>query len=189
MTFASPQFVEAISSNGRRLRVTFVWTRDRFAHNIALIDGTRHVPLLASADCCDTPSDWPLSPPMQQLSVEAIDNHSPTAFLVGMAGRSHWSAVMQPVANQLAIDFDMAVRVAVLPPFAGSGYRTMVDANLHGSQSAELKIDDLRCEIIADIETHTSIEKTVDGVSLPCRQTPSRFPATLRWKYRIRAGE
>ena len=56
--------------------------------------------------------DWPASPPLQNLSIEELAPGRRAALLVGMAGRSHWSASIEPVPGQAALLFDVACRTS-----------------------------------------------------------------------------
>src|SRR5262249_33143215 len=110
----------------------------------------------------------------------------PIAFLVGMAGRSHWSASIQAIAAEAAFHFDLAVRIGTPPKFVGSSYRTMVDALLRDVGSAIIDVDNLRCEFVVTDTQLAQLESTPDGISLHCLESPNTFPTTLRWKYTIR---
>jgi hypothetical protein len=102
--------IEALGSTGVALRVEFIWREDRYRHTISLIDGDGSiVPLFESFEGVSE-DDWPPSPPLQTLSIERLPEGRQVALLVGMAGRSHWSASVEPVQGQAAIAFDIACR-------------------------------------------------------------------------------
>src|ERR1051326_2095918 len=95
--------IEAVGSNGVGLRIEFIWRDDRYRHTVSLIDRDRaSIPLLESIEG-NSEDDWPSSPPLQTLSVERLSDGRSVALLVGMAGGSHWSASVEPVAGQAAL--------------------------------------------------------------------------------------
>lgn len=123
------------------------WTRaaDRTTHRLLGPPGPDGaVACLAAVE--GTPLDrWPLSPPYQQLSLEPGPGGLPRAFLVGMAGTSHWSAVVEavlyrpaesrveplaaPPPGELSADlryaflFDVACRFRELPTELSAAYQ------------------------------------------------------------------
>lgn len=107
-----------VLSNDGRLVAEFIWNGDRFSHEIS-IDGI----VVAHSVEGDAETDWPPSPPIQQLSMEWIQGLK-TALGVGAAGRSHWSISAGPCQeNTSAIRFDLACRSKETPGFLGSGYK------------------------------------------------------------------
>jgi len=105
-----------VSSDGR-LVAEFVWNDDRFSHELS-VDGK----VVAHSVEGDAESDWPPSPPIQQLSMETIKGLE-MALGLGAAGRSHWSISAGPCQeNPSAIRFDLACRSKEKPEFLGSGY-------------------------------------------------------------------
>ena len=81
------------------------------------------VPLLESVE--GTPSDdWPASPPLQSLQRRRSCRTAAAALLVGMAGRSHWSASVEAGPRPAALVFDIACRHTQRPSaWLGSRYR------------------------------------------------------------------
>jgi hypothetical protein len=100
----------AAGATGLTLRVEFVWRGDRFGHVLSIVEQDRGVaPLLESIEA--HASDlWPPSPPLQSVRIEELAGGRKAALLVGMAGRSHWSASVEPVIGQAALVFDVACR-------------------------------------------------------------------------------
>lgn len=99
--------VISVTTLDGRIRAEFRWCRDRFEHRL-LLD---HTEVARSVDG-DADEPWPDSPPLQQLSLEAI-NGQPTILGVGSAGRSHWSISVQPESpsrGKSGIRFDVAAR-------------------------------------------------------------------------------
>ena len=104
--------LDATDSTGLALRIRFTRERDRYAHAILAVEpsGREHL-LLESVE--GTPEDeFPPSPPLQSLSIEELAPGRRAALLVGMAGRSHWSASIEAVPGIAALVFDIACRVA-----------------------------------------------------------------------------
>jgi hypothetical protein len=115
--------INARDNDGHCLRVDFIWRGDRYGHVISLIDvaGQPH-PLLESIEGAPTDA-WPPSPPLQSLSIETLTGGRRAALLVGSAGRSHWSASIEPSTDDAALHFDIACRHAATPHCLGSRYR------------------------------------------------------------------
>jgi hypothetical protein len=158
--------LEATGSDGLTLRVEFVWRGDRFGHVISAIeeDGDQ-VPLVESVEGTKA-EDWPSSPPLQSLRIETLAGGRRAALLVGMAGRSHWSASVEPVVGEAALVFDIACRH---PPGAqglGSRYRRLSEA----AERLMLQADGAR--LVKD-DTTIAIEALLD-------RTP-----TARWRYAL----
>jgi hypothetical protein len=93
--------------------------------------------LLLSSVEGDDGSNWPPSPPFQDLSKEDL-GHTIAVMGVGMAGKSHWSVAVSQEKNCLVADYACLVKQS--PQFLGSSW------NLHGSvesvdgSSIELRI-------------------------------------------------
>jgi hypothetical protein len=106
------------------LRISFHTCEDRIAHTVGLLIDGRIVPLLASLEGT-ADDDWPPSPPLTNVEV-VQQGHRQQAMLLGMAGRSHWSATV--IANESArrMEFEMACRLKEPPQHLGSSYRSMV---------------------------------------------------------------
>lgn len=94
--------------------VRFDWSADRFDHAIDHNEQSL-VTVIEGQDAA-----WPASPPIQQLSVESIDDRD-VALGVGCAGTSHWSLSVEPVDD--GFRFDWACRSKETPKFLGTTYR------------------------------------------------------------------
>jgi hypothetical protein len=118
--------IEAVGNDGIRLRLEFRWQGDRYGHLISRIRfGRDPEPLLESIE--GAPSDaWPPNPPLQSLTFQTLPSGASAALLVGMAGRSHWSASVEAVPNTAELIFDVACRHSDGPLYLGSQYRTFV---------------------------------------------------------------
>jgi hypothetical protein len=138
------------------IRVVFYRVGDRIAHRIEVVDPNTNdwLPALTSVEgTSDDP--WPPSPPFQQLHVEQRPM-GPIVFLIGMAGRSHWSAAVDIVADRRGIRFDVAVRLQTSPEKLGSRYEPIASTT--------------------PVEFH--------GVTVP--ELPQQSPATVSWVYEAR---
>jgi hypothetical protein len=118
------QRLEAIDASGHGLRVEFEWRGDRFGHSIVLVSGGApgSIPLLKSIEGTAGEA-WPPSPPLQSLSLETLPDGRKVALLVGMAGRSHWSASIEALPDRPALVFDIACRRGQEAEALGSAYQ------------------------------------------------------------------
>jgi hypothetical protein len=139
------------------LRVVFFRSGDRYAHRFDVLDaaGNTWTPNCYSLEG-EPDDDWPPSPPFQQLHVE----DRPTGrviLLVGMAGRTHWSAAVEVAADRKSIAFDVAARVQAEPKDLSSEYRYLAA----GGDPVEplVQIEWNRCA------------------------PPTSYPATCSWRY------
>ena len=121
------EVIEVLVDGGAALRVAFVERADRLRHVISLIEPHgRSVDLLESIE--GTPDDaWPASPPLQSFSIETLPDGRGVAFLVGMAGGSHWSASVEAAPDAQRLVFDIACRHGTQPGWLGSSYRVLSD--------------------------------------------------------------
>ena len=161
------QHVDAMGPEGLGLRVSFVRRGDRYGHVISILDRSgRQSPALESVE--GTPADdWPASPPLSNLSIEEVAPGRRVALLVGMAGRSHWSASIEPVPGQAAVIFDIACRTAGggrEPVQLGSRYLLLRGQVALVSDTAR----------VSEYEAAVSIQPTAAALG----------SATVRWRYR-----
>lgn len=151
------------------LRVVFFKQGDRYAHRVEWFDDVHGAWTVAVESLEGTPDDpWPPSPPFQQLHVE----ERPTGrviLLVGMAGRTHWSAAVEVAADCKAITFDIATRVQVRPQRLGSAYHR------EGKTLAEAPHD--------IVLRSTSTAKRQPLQIMP--DVEAIVPGTIAWKYEI----
>ena len=180
--------LQVIDRDGRGLRVVFQRQADRWTHRIEIIDGAQSCCLLTSVEgTSDQP--WPPSPPLQQLSIEELAPGNRVALLLGMAGRSHWSASVECDPASLSLLFDVACRVQQPPQCLGSCYRTEVPL-------AEGSLDRARFTTAAaavTLQLPPLANPPSVALALPENHlavvyqdlTVARAPSTLRWKYRV----
>lgn len=125
----TPAYLECPINNGHRLRVEFHELGDRYAHRLTVVlreeaGNETVVPLAESVEgASDDP--WPPSPPLQSLSIEELADGRMAALLVGMAGRSHWSASIDVIGVRLNGEptFELACRFTAIPTRLCSTYR------------------------------------------------------------------
>lgn len=156
------------------LRAVFVRRGDRFAHRIEVRDDQSPgwVAALESREGTDE-EPWPPSPPFQQLHVEHR-KEGVVVLLVGMAGRSHWSAAVEVCPERKVLKFDVAVRIQGTPDRLGSGYDVC-------NSAAAVRITAISLEG-ATVRSEFRFEPSAERTSAP---------ATICWKYALglRAAE
>jgi hypothetical protein len=157
------------------LRVVFFRQGDRYAHRVEVFDAARSEWFAVCESLEGAPDDdWPPSPPLQQLHVE----DRPTGrviLLVGMAGRTHWSAAVEAAADRKSITFDVAARYHTPPKYLGSNY-PWGDARA-GAMLKWTSIGETSIEIDESFSEGQSI-RPIGEFTAP--------PATASWKYEIR---
>jgi hypothetical protein len=157
------------------LRVVFFRQGDRYAHRVEIFDAAQNEWLVACESLEGEPNDdWPSSPTFQQLHVE----DRPTGrvvLLVGMAGRTHWSAAVVAAADRKCITFEVAARYHTPPEYLGSSY-----PHADTRAIAKLQWSALGGTIM---EIHRSLS---GGRSIRPTGKFTVLPATASWKYEIR---
>ena len=173
----------------RRLRLSFVWAEDRYAHRLEWQQGQQTVAALETVPVV-ADEIWPRNPPLQQLSVEGSSDNHPVALLMGMAARSHWSVSVETVAGRGWL-FDVACRCLPGPEWLGSTYQWIGgDLSLAGDVAGFGQADP-RPEIrLLPIEGEPVPSTTVPRMAMRHNQLiisaalPSQdSPTTVRWKY------
>lgn len=166
-------------------RVEFFRFDDRVAHRIARLTASGCAILATSIE--GTPDqDWPPSPPLQHVHFEQRGHGDRVALLVGMAGRSHWSASAEMDSVTGALVWDVACRTADLPAWLGTTYYLGAPASVLAA-TARFQIGD---------QCATIVFRTGDGEPIHAEQCDGqlrwRVPAvaapqarTIRWQYRI----
>jgi hypothetical protein len=153
------------------LRVVFHWCGDRYGHTIERrIDGQWRA-LLESVE--GAPDDlWPPSPPLQSLHIESRPD-GPVALLVGMAGKSHWSASVEAKGAD-GLVFDLACRTNENTTRLGSSYLL-----LQGEAN--------RCIMLCAGSNETTVRMRTSGEWNVSPLEAERWPTTARWSYSVRA--
>lgn len=182
-----PAVLTLPARGGATLRVVFARAGDRFTHRVEVgQDGGWQVVAEALEGALD--DAWPPSPPLQQLHTEARAADQTVALLVGMAGRGHWSLVVEPTADGTAFLFDAACRVSVVPAWLGSSYRVF-DAT-RNADGVVLGRGEFGSVVLADA-ADAAVGKLAISSDEPGRvrcqlaEMNARLPTTFRWRYRI----
>jgi len=188
LTHHAPNLLDSALHDGCGLRVAFDWQADRYAHQlICLVDGSP-TPLLSSIEGI-ADERWPASPPFQQLSIEEGVDESRVAFLVGMAGQSHWSASIQVAADRPRVEFDVACLARDTASHLGSAYRREIEPSSEDTGQITFSLAN-GCLIKLNV---TGIENEPPGrlqsddaqIAISCGWPRRPAPVTHRWKYTI----
>ena len=172
--------LDATDSAGLTLRIRFTRERDRYTHAILAVkpDGSEHL-LLASVEGT-AEHEWPPSPPLQSLSIEELAPGRRAALLVGMAGRSHWSASIEPVPGRAAIVFDIACRRQAMRPNALTLRSTYAERPCHA----------FRVAIVGQEgdPVDTLVDRHAEQVTIEPASEMNTAP-TIRWRYSLELSE
>lgn len=165
------------------LEARFVWTGDRFGHVISVIQGRDRFPLVSTIDG-DVQSEWPASPPFQQVAIEPRETGS-VALLVGMAGKSHWSGSIESPPGDTRLSFDIACLAKLAPVRLGSSYR--IEADHHSVEDA-IVFDTPAghvCLSVADNDRTPPTLTVAERSATICISADQGgfVPQTLRWQY------
>jgi hypothetical protein len=160
--------IDAVGSDGVGLRLEFRWLGDRYGHFISQIGPTKDAELILESIEGAPPVAWPPSPPFQSLTLQNLANGASAALLVGMAGRSHWSASIEAVPNRAELLFDIACRHSEWLGWLGSQYRLLSPTDRN------CRIRGIECEVQQKPE------------SLLIQPASTTIPAqTARWRYGV----
>lgn len=168
---------------------------DRFEHVVSVLressggapfDAPAETSLLASrAGAADDP--WPASPPFTGAHVERR-GASQVAFLVGLAGDSHWSASVEIDELTGTLNFDLACRARSRPQWLGSSYRLLAATADESSVALRWTAPAaLVLEIDPQAGPAALVRMGADSVAVVPTVPPElSFPATIRWRYVVR---
>lgn len=173
-----PQVLRLDLPGGACWELSFHWQEDRWGHSLSLVTSdSRRVVMLASNEGTAQQA-WPPSPPLQALHFQTLPDGRQVALLVGMAGRSHWSASVEPTCPKPGLRFDFACRHPAQPGWIGS--------TCHLAQAAFKHLD------IAPLPG-TQLQIAHDpgaGWAGQLRAWPAELPeqaGTRRWGYELTA--
>lgn len=181
----------AAARGGGRLYLCFTRRADRISQSLECRVGERRIELFVSHEG-EAGEAWPPSPPLQQLLIEPRGSEGQVALLVGMAGRSHWSLSVEPVAGRAAFRFDAACRLNAPPTWLGHVWR----ASETLGRPSEATPNAMSWRIGAGLLAMTG-EAASDRESLaPCefhdgecrigaKIPEGRFPLTVRWRFTV----
>jgi hypothetical protein len=176
--------LESSDSSGHKLRLFFEQASDRVSHRIEVLD---------PAGCClasihskegTSAEEWPASPALQSVNLQEIRSGQPAAFLVGMSGKSHWSASVETIPNEGALVFDVACRVHEQSQWLGTKYiaeyfpHDGLTIFRHSKSGIEVAVYD-------PDDTCRGLALNGQQLELPCLDKGKGYPITLRWKYHI----
>jgi hypothetical protein len=190
--------IESTSPSGHSLRLVLVQIADRVTHRIEVLDSDARVMAELRSIEGTGIDEWPPSPALQSCSLQEIHPGQTTAFLVGMAGKSHWSASLEPVAGQGEFIFDIACRVQGSPAWIGSTYelpKGEFDGSalfFPGNAQAALSCPGARLWILPEIAGAGGISRceplTENRLQIlgPIEPVSPHRTSTLRWRYRLR---
>jgi hypothetical protein len=160
----------------KSLRVVFFRIGERIAHRVEAVRSSELQTVFISTEGSHA-DEWPVSPPLQSVHFERR-HQDEVAFLVGMAGRNHWSASVTADATLDRIVFDIACRAANEPACLGSTYELI---GLPGAvPSADLPL-------IIDGVAPLAIETAGSKLQLSMLPGEGNLPRTIRWTYSIAA--
>ena len=193
--------VHVLSARGKSgivLRVSFVWWVDRFGHVISLATSPQRSASVLQSVEGDAQEPWPASPPLQSVSLEKLADGRQAALLVGMAGRSHWSASVETMPQQAALVFDVACRLTSQPGNLSSRYNVVDGQILSGPGDKQREYIEIRSdgppvriyrEAVPDNEVKLRLPEPGELVIRPAIVVAGPNPTTIRWKYRIEVAE
>ncbi len=166
------------------LRAVFVRRGDRFAHRVEVRDAASQAWITAlESDEGTDEEHWPPSPPFQQLHVERR-KEGDVVLLVGMAGRSHWSAAVDVGPDGKTLRFDVAVRLQSAGASLGSTYDVVERAAAdrltsdRGSGTAQSGAK------VRELGSAEETERHSLGFH-PAEHGEAARPTTLCWKYQL----
>jgi len=182
--------------DGVELRIRFFLQADRYAHEIWLRDGDAWAPALRSVEGSAS-DNWPASPPFQSLHIDERSGTRSLALLVGMAGKSHWSASVQldPAGRQAS--FDVACRVRGASGRLASSYwlaeprsNRVIALEAAGQQAtcglARPSEPSIQLQIYQD---HAPLRLSHESGELKLQAEdagPQEQARTVRWRYDVR---
>lgn len=176
-----PRTVSLATRDGRT-RIEFQWRDDRYVHRIM----TDQIEIARSVEG-DASEIWPPSPPLQQLSLESIDN-SPTILGVGSAGRSHWSLSVERTSSDQhgeCFRFDLALRSRATPKYIGSTYLTSPSIQFQAGEGTEIKQVEIEQVEINRGNTGSCQDRSITIHPDHDLENTADVPTTYRWSYLV----
>lgn len=180
-------YLDVSGEDGSRLRVTFRWHADRYAHRITLHASEQVIHLLSSREG-DAHKDWPPSPPLQQISQAQLPDGRRALLLVGMAGKNHWSLSVATDPDQQELVFDVACRANVSPDQLGSSYQLERGPGPHTPGSVILHPaprSNPVCVHVPAGKGTAPLVITETRLTIGPGGERESVPATFRWKYHV----
>jgi hypothetical protein len=180
------------------LRVDFDRAHDRWRHRVFLVvpEGSSIVgPVLLLESLEGTSAeDWPVSPPLQFVSIETRPKKLPVALLMGMSGDGHWSASIEQLPAERTIRFDIACRAKSRPENLGSKYRVgpRFESQPSTNESTSLNFSvagiqfDLQGELAKD-SPQPNVQSSGNELHIYFGEPVTDTAQTYRWVYRLTA--
>lgn len=193
-----PNRLELPLSEGYSLRVDFDRAHDRWAHRVLLVvpegSGIVGPVLLLESMEGTSEEDWPVSPPLQFVSIEMRPKKPPVALLMGMSGDGHWSASIEQLPEEGTLRFDIACRAKSQPENLGSRYRFGLRAPFSPVSDSEhvLTLGSYDFKISGEHAPDAPLpELSTSGNELQVQFTAavSAEAQTYRWIYRLTASQ
>jgi len=164
--------------DGWTLHVDFTRVGDRFEQTVTRSDRSGNT-VAVWRDVHDSDSDeWPASPPIQELSLEAIGGRN-VLLGVGRAGKSHWSVSIETaeVDSAPAIRFDFACRCPEPPNWLGTTYEI---------QSGDIETATTGHALQATCAEDAKLTRLdPKQFRIEPLDHPQKWPGTVRWRYTI----
>lgn len=164
--------------DGSTLQVDFTRVGDRFEQTVTRIDRSGNTVAVWRDVHSSDSEDWPASPPIQELSLEAIGGKN-VLLGVGRAGKSHWSVSIEAteVDSAPAIHFDFACRCPEPPNWLGTTYQIESSETEDGTAGHSLRAT------CAEDATLTRLDPKL--IKIEPLSHPPKWPGTVRWRYTI----
>jgi hypothetical protein len=170
--------------DGWRLQVVLSWTGDRYEQRIEVghPDGARHATWQTHEGTTD--SEWPTSPPIQQLHVQETRSGSSVVLGVGMAGSSHWSMSLEADAADAVLIWDVACRCAASYGPLQSGF-VQCDPSAGTAVGEPVAAVRLQPEPLAAAGVELCRMQATPGrvVFIPHAAPQRATPGTIRWRF------
>jgi len=174
---------------GAGWQLVFEQHEDRISHRIEVQSAGRWRTLIESVEGT-ADAWWPPSPPLQSLHVESRSTGS-VALLVGMAGRSHWSASVEIAAGGEEALFDLACRAPVAPDWLGCRYRAgglpQPEDSAEGT-TLQIGRQGVRFRGLEPRPPRIALDAQ-GGIEICAVAETGRWPQTIRWRYTARVCE
>jgi hypothetical protein len=183
---------------GLLLRVDFDRGGDRWRHRVFLVvpegsDIVGPVLLLESLEGTSA-EDWPISPPLQFVSIETRPKKLPVALLMGMSGDGHWSASIEQLPDERTLRFDIACRAKSRPENLGSRYRIgprfEAQADSQESTALTFSVGGLQFELQGEFAKDAPlplVQRSDRELQVHFGEPVSDAAQTYRWVYRLTA--
>jgi hypothetical protein len=168
------------------LAIRFEWIGDRFGHCVLVAVEGRQIAIARYAEAVDSDSTrhWPV---FQELSVESIGG-ADVACLVGMSGKTYWSASVENAHLGCGYLFDLSRKGPPIDAF-NSEYRLLCPARIEAPGTLGIEIDGrwrIVVEPVAIDGFQSQIGLCEGGIAISSAASTANGVSRLRCKYRWR---